>query len=104
MQEDIYKAIYAAIDVINQQMQSDDKLKKSPETVLFGSESQLDSMDLINLIVGVEEKLREHLGENIALADDRALSQEVSPFTSVSTLSSYITLLLDEKRQRQING
>ena len=62
----------------------------SDTTTLFGSESELDSLDLINLIVSIEKDLVTQLNIKVTLADDEALSQEVSPFTSVRTLIDYI--------------
>jgi acyl carrier protein len=62
----------------------------SDDSLLFGSSSELDSLDLINLIVGIEQDLLSQLNIEITLASDEALSQEVSPFTSVNTLINYI--------------
>ena len=62
----------------------------SDDSLLFGSSSELDYLDLINLIVGIEQDLLSQLNIEITLASDEALSQEVSPFTSVNTLINYI--------------
>jgi acyl carrier protein len=64
--------------------------KLSEESSLFGSSSELDSLDLINLIVGIENDLYDKLNIQVTLANDEALSQEISPFTSVKTLEAYI--------------
>ena len=63
---------------------------------LFGGDSPLDSMDLVALVVDLEEQLREQTGRDITLADERAMSQEVNPFSKVETLTRYIHLLLTE--------
>lgn len=63
---------------------------------LFGGDSPLDSMDLVALVVDLEEQLRELTGKDITLADERALSQEVNPFSRVETLTRYIHQLLTE--------
>jgi len=64
---------------------------------LFGGDSPLDSMDLVALVVDLEEQLRELFGKDITLADERAMSQEVNPFSKVETLTRYIHLLLTER-------
>ena len=63
---------------------------------LFGGDSPLDSMDLVTLVVDLEEHLRELFGRDITLADERAMSQEVNPFSKVESLTRYVHLLLTE--------
>jgi acyl carrier protein len=84
--------------VFNSLKQNTSQVSIGLDSPLFGSESQLDSLDLINLIVGLEKVIEENYDQIIVLADDRALSQDVSPFTSISTLSEYIDLLLLEAK------
>ena len=43
-----------------------------------------------SVIVSIEKDLVTQLNIKVTLADDEALSQEVSPFTSVRTLIDYI--------------
>jgi acyl carrier protein len=64
---------------------------------LFGGDSPLDSMDLVALVVDLEEQLRDQFGKDITLADERAMSQEVNPFSKVESLTRYIHLLLTER-------
>lgn len=79
---------------------ADSAQETSPFTAssdLFGGDSPLDSMDLVALVVDLEEQLRELFGKEITLADERAMSQEVNPFSKVETLTRYIHLLLTER-------
>ncbi len=64
---------------------------------LFGGDSPLDSMDLVALVVDLEEQLHELFDKDITLADERAMSQEVNPFSKIETLTRYIHLLLTER-------
>ena len=64
---------------------------------LFGGDSPLDSMDLVALVVDLEEQIRDVFGKEITLADERAMSQEVNPFSKVESLTRYIHLLLTER-------
>lgn len=72
-----------------------------PETIgadtrLIGREAVLDSMGLVNLIVEIEQRLEEDYDVAVVLADDRAMSQEKSPFRSVGSLAGYISQLVGE--------
>lgn len=68
----------------------------TPSSDLFGGDSPLDSMDLVALVVDLEEQIRDVFGKEITLADERAMSQEVNPFSKVESLTRYIHLLLSE--------
>jgi len=92
--EKINETIFKAIDEINLQSEDENKLEKKTDTILYGKNSRLDSLGLVNLIVEVEQKIQDELGESIDLTDEKALSQKNSPFLSVQTLSDYIASLL----------
>jgi len=78
--------------------------KKSVEidskTTLVGHKGILDSLELVNLIIAVEEKIEEEFDLVITLASEEAMSQENSPFRTVTTFTEYISLLL----KRNENG
>jgi D-alanine--poly(phosphoribitol) ligase subunit 2 len=57
---------------------------------LFGSDGVLDSLGLVSFIVAVEQALDEPPGAAVMLADERAVSQRVSPFRTVGTLADYV--------------
>jgi acyl carrier protein len=58
-------------------------------TELFGEAGLLDSVGLVTLVVAVEERLVDELDIDVALADERAMSQRRSPYRTVSTLAAY---------------
>jgi len=92
----IVEVIYGAVDEINQHLQGKQKVSKSLDTVLFGESAQLDSIGLVNLIVGVEEKIEEDFGVTVVIADERAISRKNTPFRTIRTLSNYVSLLLED--------
>jgi acyl carrier protein len=96
MKQRIVEALYAAIDDLNRTRTSETPLKKSTETALYGSASALDSLGLVNFLVAAEQEVEKEFGHAIVLADDRALSQDPSPFRSVGALADYIEVLLRE--------
>ena len=62
-------------------------------TSLMGSDSPFDSVDLVTFIVALEETLEDDFNLSVTLADDRAMSQEISPFKSIKSISEYIEKL-----------
>jgi acyl carrier protein len=90
------KIIFKVMDSINQSLLSEgSKLALNDQTKLFGEDSLLDSLDLVNLIVGIENELEEEFGVQINLVTEESLSLPINPFTSVATLSKYITSKLE---------
>jgi hypothetical protein len=71
------------------------------DTVLFGRDGLLDSTALVSFILDVEEAIRIECGISITLADERAMSQNRSPFRRVSSLVDYAHLLLAEQKPNQ---
>jgi acyl carrier protein len=95
-QTNLTAVILSAVAEFNQGLPEDQRIQETPEAVLFGRGGKLDSLGLVNLILTVEEHLQASLGVQLTLADERAMSQERSPFRSVSSLAAYIGLLLGE--------
>jgi hypothetical protein len=65
------------------------QLDVSPTAVLYGPESTLDSLSLVTLLIDIEEALLD-AGHEVSLSDERAMSQQQSPFRDVPTLVAYI--------------
>jgi len=86
-----------SIEEINRQLENEHQLEKYTNTVLFGEDGKLDSLGLINLVVAVEQNIEDEFDVTITLADERAMSQETSPFKTVGTLTDYIEMILEEK-------
>jgi D-alanine--poly(phosphoribitol) ligase subunit 2 len=99
--ERILQAIYRAVDATNEERPKGKGLEKSPQTALFGKGGQLDSLGLVSFIVEVEQQVEEELGVAITLADERAMSQEKSPFMTIQSLADYVSLLVEENEQAQ---
>lgn len=95
--ENIMEAILSAVDDYNDSRPKGGLLNKSPETHLYGREGNLDSLGLVGFIVAAEERIREKIGTSVTLADERALSQERSPFRTVNSLADYVLSLLEEE-------
>ncbi|MEI8349021.1 MAG: acyl carrier protein [Candidatus Omnitrophota bacterium] len=96
MKEKVTAIVFAAVEIINQQLSKDEQIDKAMNTPLFYSSGGLDSLGIINLIMTIEQKIQEDLGVNITLANEKALSSQDSPFRTIGNLIDYISLLLNE--------
>lgn len=94
---DVLKIIYETIDEINLDLEDDEKIEKSEDALIFSDGSSLDSLGLVNLVTIIEQKIEEETGDFISIADEKAMSTEVSPFRSVKNLKEYIESLLNER-------
>lgn len=94
--ERVLACVYAAIDEANEDRQDLPPVRKALETPIQGEGSELDSLSLITLLVGLEERLEQDFGVTVIVNDDRAFEREPSPFESVRTLVEYAEELLRE--------
>lgn len=88
--------LYPAIEEFNVTLPDNKKVEKSVEADLMGDEGgHLDSIQLVSFIITVEEMLMDVTGEEIALANEKAMSRKNSPFRSVGSLAEYIAELVE---------
>ena len=57
-----------------------------PDTRLFGKDGLLDS---VSLVMALEQEIADRFGAQVALADEKALSQKSSPFRTLGSLAAY---------------
>ena len=60
------------------------------DTELFGGKSSLDSLQLVNLIVALEQNIEDQLGTTITIADEKAMSLKNSPFRTIGSLEKFL--------------
>ena len=87
---EIETTIFAALAALNAERAPNDQIEISLRTLLFGTGSRLDSLQLVSLITDVEVALNTEHGLDVSLADDRALERAESPYTTVETLRDYV--------------
>jgi len=93
--ERILEAVYCAIDEVNQQLAEERRIDKSANTVLFGESGNLDSLELISLIVTVEQEVEKEFHVIINLTDhEDAIFEKNSPLHTIAALVRYISKLL----------
>ena len=98
MNDEVLQCVYAAVDEANEDRAGLRPLGKSLDTPIQGPGNDLDSLNLINFLVAVEEALEDRFGVQVALSDDRAVTREPSPLESIGTLVEYSEELLGEAR------
>lgn len=96
LEDKVQKIIYEALANLNEELSDESKIALSYDTLLFGGESTIDSLSLVSVIIDVESGASAEFERQIALTDDRAMSRDPSPFTSVRTLADYVVELLRE--------
>ena len=96
--ERIAELVRAAIAEINAQLPPGGRLSVAAESPLYGEGGPLDSLGLVNLIVGVEEKLQAAFGVAPNLADEALLSGPDSPFGAVGALIDHVTAAMQTAR------
>ena len=64
---------------------------------LYGASGKLESLDFVNLIMEVEEKINAEFSTDITIADDKLLSRLESPFSNLKTLIEYLEELLKQQ-------
>jgi acyl carrier protein len=96
----------AVLDIIKDKIQaraaeaSDVALSVDESTSLFGEESVLDSLALVDVLLDVEQEVNGKLGTDLVLADDRAMSEKLSPFGNPGRLADYVMKLINEQSAR----
>jgi acyl carrier protein len=71
------------------------------DTILLGSESEVDSMGLVNLIMDIESYFQDQ-GYMITLPYEEAMAAESSPFRTVTRLTDFISELIEEVPSRAV--
>jgi len=95
-EERIAKAVYAAVDELNEQLPKGVQIEKSLDAPLYGTSGKLESLDFVTLIMEVEEKIKTEFGVDLTIADENLLSKEKSPFSTLGTLIEYLEEVLKQ--------
>lgn len=94
--EAIQSMMHRAIEKFNSQASHEQKLSKDFDAPLFGQSGKLDSLGLVNFIILVEEEISLLSGSSVSLANEKAMSKNNSPFSTINRLQDFIIELLDD--------
>jgi len=92
--EKIFNLVLETVKEIGEDQEKPELINATEDTRLFGD--NLDSMGIVFLVTDLESRISDEMGVDIALADERAMSQKTSPFRNVKTLTKYTQALLKE--------
>lgn len=95
MRETIESIVKESVSEINEMRAEKLPLDKFDSIVLYGESGVLDSLQLVNFLMVIEEKLADKLDLSTSLTSDRAVSRRVSPFRSTRHLVDFILEELD---------
>lgn len=102
MKELISEIIRESIDELNAQLDEEEKLKSGKlesgeEVRLIGPGAVLDSLSFVTLIAIIEDRICERIGKSLIIVNEKAFSEERSPFQTVASLRDYIAGQLVEE-------
>lgn len=89
-------AVHRALEMLNAMLDEAAQVPIDDATALTG----LDSLAVTNLLVAVEEAVRETLGVEISMTEERTLdlvlSEDATPLRTVATLIDHVAGLVEE--------
>jgi D-alanine--poly(phosphoribitol) ligase subunit 2 len=94
MRKKIVDTIIESINDFNEGLPENEQIDTDLDSPFYGNNSNLDSMGLVSLIVGIEQNIEDNFNVSISLADERAMSQKSSPYQTINILTDYILKLL----------
>ena len=95
--KNIENIIFNALKNLADELENDELKNPTKDTKIYGIDGNLDSLALVSFIADLEESLSESFGDEIVLADEKAMSLRNSPFKDVATLTQYILSLKQDK-------
>ena len=98
MREKIVKILIDVAVDLNEQLSDKIEVSKGEEAALFGNNGVLDSLSLVNMIVQVENEIEDNFDVPIVLAEEKAMSDENGPFSTIGNLADYIDGILAQKK------
>ena len=82
--------VRAAIADVNAQSEGEDKIGTTEDTALFGGDSCIDSLVLVNLFVAIEERIEDETGQVVVIVNEEALNDDTHPFRTIGSIARYI--------------
>lgn len=94
MYERIIDIVIQQAKELNEELANKIPLEQGADAPLFGKDGVLDSIALVTLIVAVEQAVEDEFDTALTIADEKAMSQKISPFRTVGSLAEYIQKLV----------
>ena len=95
--EKVVKIVIYQVEQLRDTLTEEQKFEVNKNTKLFGNNSNIDSLSLVSIIVDLEMLFSEEYGFDLSLTDDRAMTREISPFISITSLADYIVEIINNQ-------
>jgi hypothetical protein len=96
--EAIRNTVDAAIEALNEELPEGDRLVSKGSTRLIGPRGALNSLQIVNLVVHLEEGIAERLGMELELTVNEEMFDPDGPLQTVDTLTAYLSKALAADR------
>ena len=96
MEQKILDLIFQIANEFNEQLENKIATHQGRDAPLYGRNGVLDSLGLVSFVMAVEQSVESEFSVAVTLADEKALSQQNSPFQTIGSLADYIKNLLEE--------
>ena len=88
--EKTQELVFRAIDELNELQPEDQQVETTPNTVLFGDESVLTSLALVNLVAAVEERVEDETGASISIIAEGTFDEHPERLRTLGALIEYV--------------
>jgi acyl carrier protein len=96
--QEILNIVKNQFELLRDTFPQDEHFVIEDNMILFGTDSTIDSLSLVSLIVDIEALFFDEYDLEISLTDDNAMTRAISPYDTVSTLVDFIIELIEEKK------
>jgi hypothetical protein len=90
VRESLLDCIKQGIEEINITREQKIPIEELDSIRIYGEGGVFDSMQLVNFLMVVEEKMSDQMGLAMTIVSEKAISRKVSPFSTVSALLEYL--------------
>jgi acyl carrier protein len=98
MREQVKNFIYESLREVLEDSNDNELVQKLElEGDQFLVLANLDSLDMVSMLVEIESSIQDELGVQILISADRAMSER-GPFATVSSLLEFTMKLIEEER------
>lgn len=95
--EEILAIVRAAVAEINELRSGADQIGDAEDAVLLGEAGGLDSLGVINLVSGIEERLAKRFGVNITIPAAEPTATQADPWRNVGALTDFLWELVNSR-------
>ncbi|HRE16649.1 MAG TPA: hypothetical protein PLW86_06205 [Rhodocyclaceae bacterium] len=85
MRDEITAIVFAAIDELNETLDEKTPLAKEESAIMQGEGAGIDSLDVANLLMFIEDRILAAKGVELDLLDAELMSQSENPYRTVGT-------------------